>query len=81
LGRSTGPVNYDSPSAAAALGALDINSALGMGLQNLGDLGRASDHERSRRLDDVIAILNVCSPRGLSWDPANLPAAEQRPSQ
>ncbi|KAH6840698.1 mediator of RNA polymerase II transcription subunit 1-domain-containing protein [Chaetomium sp. MPI-CAGE-AT-0009] len=57
LGRSTtGPVNYDSPSAAAALGVLDMSS-LGMDLQNLGNLGRASEDERARRLDSVIAVL------------------------
>ncbi|KAL2152662.1 hypothetical protein VTH82DRAFT_5846 [Thermothelomyces myriococcoides] len=57
LGRSTGPVNYDSPSAAAALGALDM-SALDMGLQDLANLGRAAEDERARRLDNVIAILS-----------------------
>ncbi|KAL2146246.1 hypothetical protein VTI28DRAFT_4825 [Corynascus sepedonium] len=57
LGRSTGPVNYDSPSAAAALGSLDM-SALDMGLQDLANLGRAAEDERARRLDNVIAILN-----------------------
>ncbi|EAQ85770.1 hypothetical protein CHGG_07023 [Chaetomium globosum CBS 148.51] len=56
LGRSTGPVNYDSPSAAAALGILDISS-LGLDLQNLGNLGKASEDERARRLDSVIAVL------------------------
>ncbi|KAH6627120.1 mediator of RNA polymerase II transcription subunit 1-domain-containing protein [Chaetomium sp. MPI-SDFR-AT-0129] len=57
LNRSTGPVNFDSPSAAAALGALDMN-ALGVSLQGLGNLGQASDDERARRLDAVLAILN-----------------------
>ncbi|KAL2178106.1 mediator of RNA polymerase II transcription subunit 1-domain-containing protein [Thermothelomyces heterothallicus CBS 202.75] len=57
LGRPTGPVNYDSPSAAAALGALDM-SALDMGLQDLANLGRAAEDERARRLDNVIAILS-----------------------
>lgn len=58
LNRSTGPVNFDSPSAAAALGALDMND-LGVSLQGLGNLGQASDDERARRLDAVLAILNV----------------------
>ncbi|KAK4158524.1 mediator of RNA polymerase II transcription subunit 1-domain-containing protein [Chaetomidium leptoderma] len=58
LGRSTGPVNFDSPSAAAALDALDLNSALDLGLQTLGNLGRASEDERARRLDAVIEVLS-----------------------
>lgn len=59
-GRNSVPVNYESPSAAAALGSLDMVAGLGMGLQTLPSLGRASDDEKSKRLDNVLAILNVC---------------------
>ncbi|TPX16943.1 uncharacterized protein E0L32_003505 [Thyridium curvatum] len=58
------PVNFDSPSAAAALGALGIGGGLDLnldgvsvgGLGGLG-LGRADDDERARRLKGVIDIL------------------------
>jgi hypothetical protein len=62
MGRSSGAFNFDSPSAAAALGALQIGSGLDIGLQHLGNLGRASEDEKAKRLDGVIAILSVCSP-------------------
>lgn len=60
------PVNFDSPSAAAALGALGIGGGLDLnldgvsvgGLGGLG-LGRADDDERARRLKGVIDILKV----------------------
>ncbi|KAL2126432.1 hypothetical protein VTI74DRAFT_926 [Chaetomium olivicolor] len=58
VGRNSVPVNFESPSAAAALGSLDMAAGLDLGLQNLANLGRASDDEKSKRLDNVLAILN-----------------------
>jgi hypothetical protein len=63
MGRSNSsiPVNFESPSAAAALemgAGLDINN-----LRNLVHLGRANEDERARRLGAVIAILGVSLPR------------------
>ncbi|KAK4237412.1 mediator of RNA polymerase II transcription subunit 1-domain-containing protein [Achaetomium macrosporum] len=56
MGRSNSsvPVNFESPSAAAAL---EMGSGLDINLRNLVQLGRANDDERARRLDAVIAIL------------------------
>jgi hypothetical protein len=67
LGRpGSAPVNFDSPTAAAALGALGL-SDLGLGgLGGLNALGRVDDDERLRRLDAVIDTLNVCLPRTAS---------------
>jgi hypothetical protein len=63
MGRSSiGPVNFDSPSATAALGALDLNAIHDADLQDIGSLSKMSDDERMRRLDAVIAALSVCSP-------------------
>jgi hypothetical protein len=60
LGRSSiGPVNFDSPSASVALGALDIGSVPDTGLESLGISTLNSDDDRARRLDSVIAILSV----------------------
>ncbi|KAJ9164740.1 Mediator of RNA polymerase II transcription subunit 1 [Coniochaeta hoffmannii] len=56
-------VNFDSPSAAAALGALgmaglDMNLDGVGGLGGLGSLGRNDGDDRARRLQTVIAILS-----------------------
>ena len=57
MGRSSaGPVNFDSPSAAAALGFLD---SIDPALQAAAGLGKASEDERARRLDGVISIIGV----------------------
>ncbi|RYP70529.1 hypothetical protein DL769_004943 [Monosporascus sp. CRB-8-3] len=54
------PVNFDSPTAAAALGALGIND-LGLDTLSMGGLvggtGRADEDDRKRRMDEVIKIL------------------------
>jgi hypothetical protein len=61
-------VNFDSPSAAAALGALGLGGSLDLNLDNVGSLGhlnalgRVNEDERARRLDVVINILNVSPP-------------------
>ncbi|KAK3307935.1 mediator of RNA polymerase II transcription subunit 1-domain-containing protein [Chaetomium strumarium] len=56
MGRSNSsiPVNFESPSAAAAL---EMGSGLDVNLRNLVQLGRANEDERARRLDAVIAVL------------------------
>ncbi|KAH7026122.1 mediator of RNA polymerase II transcription subunit 1-domain-containing protein [Microdochium trichocladiopsis] len=57
---SNAPVNFDSPSAAAALGALGIND---LGLDNISmsgmvtGSGRGSEEEFRKKLDDVIDML------------------------
>ncbi|KAK3378114.1 mediator of RNA polymerase II transcription subunit 1-domain-containing protein [Podospora didyma] len=53
-------VNFDSPSAAAAFGALQIGSGMDLNLQGLGGLAsltRSTEDERAKRLEEVIAIL------------------------
>lgn len=57
-------VNFDSPSAVAALGALgmgglDMNLDGVGALGGLGNLGRSDEDERTRRLQAVIDILSV----------------------
>lgn len=56
------PVNFDSPTAAAALGALGIND-LGLDSISMGGLvggtGRADEDDRKRRMDEVMKILWV----------------------
>jgi hypothetical protein len=61
---ANGPLNFDSPSAAAAMGALGISGGLDIGLDNvsvgLGALASlGSEDERLKRLDAVLEILNV----------------------
>ena len=53
-----GPVNFDSPSAAAALGALGITD---LGLDNVGQgaPGRNDEDDRLKRLAQVQAVLEV----------------------
>ena len=72
---ANGPLNFDSPSAAAAMGALGIAGGLDIGLdtvgvgglgglQGLGVMG--GEDERLKRLDAVIEILSVrCSTAAL----------------
>lgn len=68
---TNGALNFDSPSAAAAFGALGMGSGLDIGLDNvdvgaLGDLGamggKIGEDERARRLENVIEILSVKTP-------------------
>ncbi|ROT37708.1 hypothetical protein SODALDRAFT_340876 [Sodiomyces alkalinus F11] len=64
-----GPLNFDSPSAAAAMGALGIGGGLDMGLDNvgvgaLGGLGNLSgEDERLKRLDAVLDIIGKAKGR------------------
>ncbi|KAL1873811.1 hypothetical protein VTK73DRAFT_726 [Phialemonium thermophilum] len=59
-------VGFDSPSAAAAFGALGLGDGLNLGLDGvsvgalagLGSVGKLNEDERARRLDQVIEILN-----------------------
>ena len=65
---SNAAVNFDSPSTAAAFGALQIGGGLDLGLQGLdglGALGRNSEDERTKRLDEVIDVLSVGLPSNL----------------
>ncbi|SPJ81700.1 uncharacterized protein FTOL_09105 [Fusarium torulosum] len=61
---SNAPLNFDSPSTAAAMGALAISGALDMNLDNvgvggLGTLGAlASEDDKLKRLETIIATLN-----------------------
>jgi hypothetical protein len=63
-----GPMNFDSPSAAAAMGALGIGGGLdmGLGVGRIGSLGsNGGEDERLKRYDAVLEIISVC-PR-LFW--------------
>lgn len=63
---SNAAVNFDSPSAAAAFNALQIGSGLDLGLpglDGLGTLGRSSDDDLIKKLDNIIAILKVSPQR------------------
>ena len=73
-------VNFDSPSAAAAFGALQIGSGMDLNLQGLGGLAsltRSTEDERAKRLEEVIAILGVSPPLAgaLQYKAANPPLA------
>lgn len=57
-------MNFDSPSAAAAMGALGIGSNMDLNLDNLsmgtmGLGGRSEEDDRKRRTNSVIAIIKV----------------------
>lgn len=62
---SHGALNFDSPSTAAAMGALGIGNSLDMGLDNVGvaNLGTlnalASEDDKLKRLESIIEIFNV----------------------
>ncbi|KAK9424412.1 putative Mediator of RNA polymerase II transcription subunit 1 [Seiridium unicorne] len=60
LADSAGAVNFDSPSATAALGALGIND---LGLDNLSvgtmGMGRSDEDDRKRRMDAIIAMIKA----------------------
>ncbi|KAH6652797.1 mediator of RNA polymerase II transcription subunit 1-domain-containing protein [Truncatella angustata] len=66
LSDGAGPVNFDSPSAAAALGALGIHDLgldnLSMGTMGMGmgmGMGRPDDDDRKRRMDIIIAMIKA----------------------
>lgn len=63
---SNGALNFDSPSTAAAMRALDIGGGFDLGLDNvgagaLGGFGNAfsSEDDKVKRLDQILEILNV----------------------
>lgn len=60
---SNAPLNFDSPSTAAAMGALGIGTGLDIGLDNvgvgLGNLGALAEDDKLKRLETIIDILNV----------------------
>jgi hypothetical protein len=71
LSDSAGVVNFDSPSATAALGALGIHD---LGLDNLGvgtmGMGRSDEDDRKRRMDAITTMVKVRSssePVGWPW--------------
>ncbi|RSL66920.1 hypothetical protein CEP54_003478 [Fusarium duplospermum] len=59
---SNAPLNFDSPSTAAAMGALGIGTGLDIGLDNvgvgLGNLGALAEDDKLKRLETIIDILN-----------------------
>jgi hypothetical protein len=61
---SNAPLNFDSPSTAAAMGALGIGTGLDIGLDNvgvgLGNLGALAEDDKLKRLETIIEVLNVC---------------------
>ncbi|CRK41062.1 hypothetical protein BN1723_005003 [Verticillium longisporum] len=63
MGHTNAPLNFDSPSAAAAMGALGIGGGLDLGLDNvsvngLGGLGGLTgEDDRIKRLDAIIDII------------------------
>ncbi|KAI0134275.1 mediator of RNA polymerase II transcription subunit 1-domain-containing protein [Xylariales sp. AK1849] len=63
LSDGTAGVNFDSPSAAAALGALGMNGSLDLNLDHLGmgalGLGRADEDDRKKRMDAIVATLKA----------------------
>lgn len=80
MGRG-GPVNFESPSAAAALGGLDLPTGLDTpGSLPVPNLGRASEDERARRLEAVIAMLDVGAPipKPETESPTNNPPSEAK---
>ncbi|KAF7563427.1 hypothetical protein G7046_g661 [Stylonectria norvegica] len=58
------PLNFDSPSTAAAMGALGIGAGLDMGLDQVGVGGLGSlgamggEDDKMKRLEDILAIMN-----------------------
>lgn len=64
---SAGPLNFDSPSAAAAMGSLGMPGGLDIGLDNVGVGGLGGyglgvlggEDEKLKRLDAVINVLSV----------------------
>lgn len=61
------PLNFDSPSTAAAMGALGITSGLDVNLNNV-DVGNLSglpslvnEDDKLKRLETIIATLDVCA--------------------
>lgn len=62
------PLNFDSPSTAAAMGALGIGNGLDIGLDNVSVGGMAalgalaSEDDKLKRLDEILEILNVGKP-------------------
>lgn len=64
-----GALNFDSPSTAAAMGALGIGGSFDMGLDNVGVGGLdtlgvafATEDDKLKRLDNILKLLNVCMP-------------------
>lgn len=63
-----GALNFDSPSTAAAMGALGIGGGFDIGLDNVGVGGLdtlgvtfATEDDKLKRLDSILKLLNVCA--------------------
>lgn len=61
---SIGALNFDSPSTAAAMGALGIGGGFDMNLDNVGGLDTlgvafASEDDKIKRLESILKLLNV----------------------
>lgn len=58
-----GALNFDSPSTAAAMGALGIGGSFDMGLDHVGGLDTlgvfATEDDKLKRLDNILKLLNV----------------------
>ncbi|KAF4919833.1 hypothetical protein CGCVW01_v007508 [Colletotrichum viniferum] len=68
MGHPNGALNFDSPSAAAAMGALGISGGLDIGLDHVGvggfgGLGGMGEDDKIKRLDSVIDILGKAKGR------------------
>lgn len=62
-----GALNFDSPSTAAAMGALGIGGSFDIGLDNVSGLDTlgvafATEDDKLKRLDNILKLLNVCVP-------------------
>jgi hypothetical protein len=60
-----GALNFDSPSTAAAMGALGIGGSFDIGLDNVSGLDTlgvayATEDDKLKRLDNILKLLNVC---------------------
>ncbi|OAA57671.1 Mediator complex, subunit Med1 [Cordyceps fumosorosea ARSEF 2679] len=82
-GQSTmAALNFDSPSTAAAMGALVMGNGFDMGLEGVAGLdgvggAYASEEEKLRRLENIIKMLNVREKKGMVSD-AGLERLAQR---
>lgn len=67
--QANGALNFDSPSTAAAMGALGIGGSFDIGLDNVGvggldglNVGFTSEDDKLKRLDYILNLLNVGDP-------------------
>ena len=62
---SNGPLNFDSPSTAAAMGALNLSNGLDLNLHNVASLGNLNQMDREddklKKLEGILDILKAGS--------------------